>query len=144
MSKNASALAYANDYSLYEAESILPSQFFDTSNCILQEGERKLMAAVLSDGVEAYINYKLSEITAVQQIRARSVSRKRTFQGRFLSSDIQHWVESKDSSYVFSFDLVCEALGINPDYLRFGLNRYLDSIIKKQKSDWKKLRRPRT
>ena len=31
------------------------------------------------------------------------------------------WIESLDNDYIFSFESVCEALGIDADYLRAGL-----------------------
>jgi len=137
MSRFNSSAALANysydSYSnIFEPEVVLPSQFFGEVEAGLGGGERKLMAALLSDGVEAY----LSQAVAIAE-------------GRREKSDAREWVETIDKSYVFSFDNVCECLGINPDYLRLGLSRYVQSISEQRlagdakKVVWKRIRRPR-
>jgi hypothetical protein len=117
---------------------MLPSQFLVPDEQGLTGGERKLMAALLSDGIEAYIHHSISEAIG------KRLSRK----GK-PKSDASEWVEAKDDSYVFSFDNVCECLGINPEYLRLGLFRYIETVRKSQQegaahtATWKKIRRPR-
>ena len=117
---------------LFQPDVMLPSQFNGDSEDGIGGGERRLMAALLSDGVEAYIGKVLSQREADPR-----------------NSDIKEWVETKDSTYVFSFDNVCSCLGIDPDYLRLGLARYVSSIKDKrdhgQRVDmvWHKIRRPR-
>lgn len=78
--------------------------------------ERKLLAAILTDGVESYLaafrppfHYPQSSTYAVTDQPLHAESRA--------------WVERSDDSYVFSFDMVCRALGIDPQYLRLGLMR---------------------
>ncbi len=78
-------------------------------------GERRLMAALLADGVEAYIGRSLSQ---------------RLGEGKH--SEVQDWVETKDPGYVFSFDNVCTCLGIDAEYLRIGLARYVQTIRDKR------------
>lgn len=67
--------------------------------------ERALMSALLFDGVQAYMCYVLSDGT-------KKGSRYR---------EAFTWVNTKGKEYVFSFDSVCEGLGIDPEFLRFGL-----------------------
>jgi len=67
--------------------------------------ERSLMSAILFDGIQSYMNFVTSP---------GSRSNKR-YQEAFA------WVNKKDSEYVFSFDNVCEGLGIDPEFLRLGL-----------------------
>ncbi|MCB0345575.1 MAG: hypothetical protein KDD66_10680 [Bdellovibrionales bacterium] len=118
--------------SLFEPDVVLPSQFNERTTRGISGGERKLMAALLSDGIEAYV---------AQQTAVESHSK--------LQNEVSEWVETKDLSYVFSFDVVCECLGINPDYLRLGLMRYVESVRlakregKGPRRAWKKIRRPR-
>ena len=118
---------------LFEPEVVLPSQFNVAEDAGIQGGERKLMAALLSDGIEAYIHRVTSP----------------TFGRRPDADDVVEWVHTKDESYVFGFDSVCNCLGINPDYLRFGLARYVKSVRDLNGSGisrcnpWKKIRRPR-
>ena len=120
---------------LFEPDVLLPSQFFSRGRLGVSGGERKLMAAILSDGIESYIQ----QATAPGHIKRKS-------QGE---SAID-WVNTRDpGGYVFSFDSVCECLGIDPEYLRLGLARYVDAIYaerqsgKPMRSVWKKIRRPR-
>lgn len=118
---------------IFEPDVMLPSQFNAPDDEGVGGGERRLMAAILSDGIEAYIHQSLSRIAG----NAR---------GRFDACD---WIEAPDPGYVFSFDNVCECLGINPEYLRLGLLRYVDAVHQHQmtggriQSAWKKIRRPR-
>lgn len=120
--------------SLFEPDVMLPSQFFGDGDSGLEGGERKLMAALLSDGVEAYINQSMLVAD----------------NARVKNTDALEWIETEDYSYVFSFDNVCQCLGINPEYLRLGLDRYVRAINERRengeitrKSAWKKIRRPR-
>lgn len=115
---------------LFEPDVVLPSQFDNSSGQGIGGGERKLMAALLSDGIEAYVAHATST------------------EASYRRSEVSDWVETKDPAYVFSFDSVCECLGIDPDYLRMGLSRYVQSIHEQRKqgragSSWKKIRRPR-
>lgn len=118
---------------LFEPDVVLPSQFMIPDEKGLVGGERRLMAALLSDGIEAYI----------AQCTSPSCEKK---SGKV---DAAEWVDTIDYSYVFSFDNVCECLGINPEYLRIGLSRYIAAIRERRAQGgsarvvWKKIRRPR-
>ena len=67
--------------------------------------ERSLLSALLFDGVQAYIMYASSPGIG-SSVRYR---------------EAYTWVNTRGSDYVFSFDSCCEALGIDADYLRYGL-----------------------
>lgn len=126
-----------NRGSVFEPDAVLPSQFFGVDEGGMRGGERKLMAALLSDGIEAYMSL-LSEASIAA---ASGESAK--------ESDVQReareWVETVDNTYIFSFDLVCESLGIDPGYLRLGLQRYAESIQcgNPGVQRWRRIRRPR-
>lgn len=119
--------------SFLEPDIMLPSQFLSPDEVGLEAGERKLMAAILSDGVEAYIHQSLNEESNKSRLR----------------QEVIDWVENEDEEYVFSFDNVSEALGINPEYLRLGLFRYVAEAKRNKETSsenvecWKKIRRPR-
>lgn len=116
---------------VFEPDVVLPSQFFGSASDGIIGGERRLMAALLSDGIESYIS---------QSIAMLNHCGKKT--------DAVEWVETQDHSYVFSFDMVCESLGLDAEYLRLGLARYVATVHAKQQvgeieTVWKKIRRPR-
>ena len=114
---------------LFEPDVVLPSQFMLPDEQGVAGGERKLMAAILSDGIEAYI----AQCTSTVSLKRRS------------KADAAEWVDTVDYSYVFSFDNVCECLGIDPNYLRMGLLRYIETVKGNFGGHraWKKIRRPR-
>lgn len=123
---------------LFEPDFILPSQLLEPDERGLSGGERRLMAAILSDGIEAYIAQSTSHAAIVRPLNAK------------IRGDAEEWVETVDESYVFSFDNVCESLGIDPHYLRLGLSRYVQTVEARrargeasQGAAWKKIRRPR-
>lgn len=72
----------------------------------LANPERALMAAVLFEGIQSYLGSQ----------SAKSKLRKRQFR------EAQHWIFKDQTDYPFSFNNVCEAIGVNPNYLRCGLN----------------------
>lgn len=79
--------------------------------------ERTLMAAILFDGVQAYLSY----------VCAKGREARSRYREAF------NWVHSKDSQYVFSFESVCEGLGINPQFLRVGLSNASASQLAERK-----------
>jgi hypothetical protein len=110
--------SYTGDY--FEPDIMLPSQYNNSKADGLDGGERKLMAALLSDGVQAYLEQAIS------------------------------YVKGASSTYIFSFDNVCGGLGICPEYLRVGLARFILKARNKKKGAnvqefpiWKRIRRPR-
>ena len=79
--------------------------------------ERSLLSALLFDGVQAYMMYASSP-GASSNIRYR---------------EAYTWVNTRGTDYVFSFDSCCEALGIDPDYLRYGLANACNSRCEKKR-----------
>ena len=81
--------------------------------------ERSLMSALLFDGVMGYMSYCVGSGA----------------KGRYIEAFT--WVNTKDSEYVFSFENVCEGLGIDPSSLRLGLINAANS----KKGTWTRSRR---
>ena len=82
---------------------ILPSQYYDVSGGHRLTGEQRLMLALLADAINVYQQGVLSRNT-----------RK-----RLLFIDAERWITATARSrHAFSFDTVCDALGINPSVLR--------------------------
>lgn len=85
---------------------LLPSQYLATvcRNAQL-EPEKKLMLAVLEDGVLCFQRYILA----------------RDSKGESLFHDAESWVLEENDDRIFSFENLCEALGLDPKYVRQGL-----------------------
>ncbi len=82
---------------------ILPSQYYDVSGGHRLTGEQRLMLALLADAINVYQQGVLSRNT-----------RK-----RLLFIDAERWIMAASKSrHAFSFDTVCDALGINSLVLR--------------------------
>lgn len=100
---------------LIEPETILPSQYYDRfrGRSIL-EGERRLMLAVLEDGIMCYQKY-------AGATRPRS---KRLFQ------EAESWLfDEAGSSWPFSFEAICGFFDFDPGYLRQRLQRWHEQLL---------------
>jgi len=81
---------------------VMPSQFFPEGGDGPAPGERRLMRAVLKDALAVLFKYE-----ATQDRR-----------GQRLLAEAQHWLESDDADWPFSFVNVCDALGLEPSCVR--------------------------
>ena len=68
-------------------------------------GEERLMLAVLEHAIEYFQKYVL----------AKNESEKKLFQ------EAEEWILNKDGDWLYSFENICEVLGLHPDYMRQGL-----------------------
>jgi hypothetical protein len=71
----------------------------------VREGEKELMLAILEDAINSFQSY----------IVAGNEKERKQFQ------EVQEWILGKNQDWLFSFDNVCETLGLDPSYLRRGL-----------------------
>ena len=107
--KNRDVTAEDRVQDLFQPDTLLPSQYFDRVRRRASfDGERRLMVAILEDAVDVYR----------KQVGARD--RKR----RMLFEDAQAWIESNDKSWIFSYENICDVLGIDAEYLRAGLRKW--------------------
>jgi hypothetical protein len=94
-----------------EPDLMLPEQYFGalrrSSN---QNGERRLMAAVLQEGIETFQKYATAQDP----------------EGRELFADARSWILARYDQDLFSFTTVCATLEIDAECLRGGLLRWLD------------------
>ena len=90
--------------SLLAPEILLPVQF---ANHDTNRAEKRLMLAVLEEAV----------LTFQRHLHAKT----RRGQGLFREAD--EWIRSADTSWTFAFESVCHTLGLDPEYLRGGLDR---------------------
>jgi len=95
--------------SLFQPDTLIADQFLQTFRRLTHlQPEKRLMLAVLEDGVACFQKY----------VAARDGRGKRIFQ------ETEEWVLEEPSERLFSFGNVCETLGFNADYLRRGLMRW--------------------
>ena len=89
-----------------DPQSLLPDQYFSgEARFPGLDGERRLMLAVLEDAVFVYQSYALARDPEKRQECVAA----------------HEWIESPDTSWPFSFDNICNVLGIEPEYIRSGL-----------------------
>jgi hypothetical protein len=94
---------------LFQPDTILPTQYFDRLRRRTEyDGERRLMIAVLEDAVDVY----------------RKLAGARDSRRRALFEDAEAWLESNDRTWIFSFENICDVLGLDAGYLRRGLHAY--------------------
>jgi hypothetical protein len=92
--------------SLFEPDAVVSAQYFERfRRKTLLEPEKRLMLAVLGDAIDCFQD----------NVLARSGKRKKLFE------ESEAWILAGDRDWVFSFENICEVLGINPTYLRHGL-----------------------
>jgi hypothetical protein len=95
--------------SLFQPDMLLSAQYFENLRRRTHfEPEKRLILALLEDAINCYQDNLIS----------RSGKKKRLFE------DTEQWVLRTDGDWIFSFDNVCDALGLNPEYVRQGLLRW--------------------
>ena len=91
---------------LFQPDTLLPIQYFDRLRRRTEyNGERRLLIAVLEDAVDVY-----RKQAGAHDVRAQALFR-----------DAEMWIEDLDCTWLFSFQNICEMLGIDAEYLRKGL-----------------------
>lgn len=86
------------------------------------EPEKNLLIAILQDAIHDYRKY----------CRARDPEGKGHFR------EAQKWIMAGGNNWIFSFNNICELLGLDPDYIRRGLNEP-DADRTKQRENRKSL-----
>lgn len=110
-----------------EPETVLPSQFFDRVQIDASlQPEKRLMLAVLEDAVGAFQKY------------ATAATRR----GRRLFGEAEEWFEDAASDWPFAFENVCQALALEPAYIRSGLRRWRARQIAHPESSARVIRFP--
>jgi hypothetical protein len=92
-----------------EPEVILPSQFYSKGGIDASlQPEKRLMLAVLEDAVGTFQKYTWSRDRAGQRLLA----------------EVEDWFASNDGEWPYSFVNICNALGLEAEFLRGGLRRW--------------------
>jgi len=103
-----------NSSAMLEADIIVPSQFFDRIRAERSaQPEKRLMLAVMEDAISTF---------------QKSVHGETRRQRRLLR-ETEEWIDSIDTSWPFSFENICTALDIEPNYLRSGLQHWKGTLI---------------
>jgi len=93
---------------------ITPEQFYDVRHDDSAIAPvKRLMMAVLEDALRCFQNNS----------KARNGPRKRLF------AEAEQWLCGETGDGPFSFDTVCETLGIEPEFLRGGLRQWRDQQL---------------
>jgi hypothetical protein len=101
--------------SLFQPDTLLSAQFIDNlRRRTILDPEKRLMLAILEDGIQCYRD----------NLNASRGKKKRDF------DEAAAWIVDTEGDWVFSFENVCDALGLSPEYLRQGLLRWRDSSRK--------------
>jgi len=90
---------------------VLPTQFADAARTTELSGEKRLMAAILADAVHCYLKNHHGRGAAAQ----------------ILFRETEAWIESRDQSWLLSFENICDVLGIVADPLRRALRAQIAS-----------------
>ena len=77
-------------------------------------GEEKLMLAALERAIEYFQKYML----------AKHENEKKLFH------EAEDWILDKNRDWVYSFENICEVLGLHPDYMRQGLMGWKEARLK--------------
>jgi hypothetical protein len=96
---------------MVEPDTMTPLQFFDralTESTLVPE--KRLMLAVLEDAIASF------QRNFIQARHNHDAD----------DCDVESWLESDDMSWPFSFASICQALDMEPEYLRRGLQRWRD------------------
>jgi hypothetical protein len=91
---------------LFEPDTLLPTQYFDR---LRQRGghsgEWLLMLAILEDAVNVY----LKQAAATGDLNSK------------LFEEAEQWIEEDGTDWIFSFESICDMLGLDAEYVRRGL-----------------------
>ena len=91
-------------------EQMIPVQL-DMRGTSERTPELKLVAAVLEEAIRTFCRYSSS----------------RRIRGRRLFREAADWFDSSDATWTFAFENVCQALGLEPDWIRARLRRWVVS-----------------
>ena len=106
MTRNDSSAEDRNQ-AIFEPDTLLPSQHADrTGRRRFTDGEHRLMVAILEDAIDVYR----------KQAAARDTRKRHMFE------DAEAWIESRDATWIFSFENICTVLDLEPEYIRRGLH----------------------
>ena len=95
-----------NTFTIMSDDSLMTQQYEDTFRRSEHlDPEKALAAAILDDAIQEYRKYS----------GAQDPNGKKRFH------EAEEWIMRGDNGWIFSFDNVCDFLGLDSDYVRHGL-----------------------
>ena len=121
---------------LFQPDTVLAPQFFATlrRQGPTKRGEWQLVVAVLEDAINCFQKCALATDN----------------QSRRLFQEAYDWVMASHGDYapfdddvpIFTFEYICEVLGLDPDYIRGGLLQWRESQLAKAGAQVQALHKP--
>lgn len=109
-----------------------PDQFSDQFHTSRLSPEKRLMLAVLLDAVECFQKHAPLQYTPSRPAKTNP-----------LFTDAATWIFEDDTESLFSFINICEAVGMNAQYLRRILSHgQAGTMLQGRRIDAKKVRKP--
>lgn len=106
-------------WAILQHDTLLPYQFFkEYRQRVSQEPEKGLMLAILEDAIATYQKYLSA----------------RDSKGKNLFRDAEDWILERNSDWLYSFNNICEVLGMDPSYVRQGLVRWKEKELQEKNS----------
>jgi len=100
--------------SLFQTDPLTTVEYFDSfKRALPMESERQLMLAVLQDAVECFRKYIFT----------------RHGKDKHLFNEAEQWILERDHHSAFSFENVCDYLGLAPNYIRAGLLKSKERLL---------------
>jgi hypothetical protein len=101
-------------FAVFQPDILISSQYLATYRRRFHlNPEQLLMVAVLEDAIICF-----------QDHVAATCKRK-----HLLHLEAEQWILNEDRSYLFSFENICDSLGLEPTYLRQGLVRWKQAAL---------------
>ena len=94
---------------LIKPEALLPGQLAEHRPA---RGDVRLLLAVLEEAVSTF---------------RRNIAAKTSREQRLLL-EAEEWFRSDDNDWLFAFESICNTLGLDPDFLRKGLERWTQTL----------------
>jgi hypothetical protein len=94
--------------SLFQPDTLITDQYLSGHKSKQLDPGKRLMLAVLQDAIFCY----------QENVLARDAKKQALFR------EAEDWIMAESRDWVFSFENVCEALDLSPEYVRAGLLRF--------------------
>lgn len=88
-----------------EDDHTIPAEFDAARTSLTRSSEKRLMLAVMEEGIDCYLKYAAAK----------------SAHGQNLAAEAEAWVETDNPHWPFSFDRICEVFGFDVELVRCAL-----------------------